>query len=64
MVRQFVPLTYEESTAILHHHYSMGFDSIKDVGIVSRIYERYPIAALLHVADVISASIDEASCPF
>ena len=64
MVRQFVPLTYEESTAILHHHYSMGFDSIKDSGIVSRIYERYPIAALLHVADVISASIDESSCPF
>lgn len=64
MARQFVPLTYEESTAILHHHYSMSFDSIKDSAIVANIYERYPIAALLHVADVISASIDEARCPF
>ena len=60
MLRQFVPLTYEESTAILHHHFALSFDSIKDVGVVGNIYNRYPLAVLLHVADTISAYIDEA----
>ena len=59
MVRQFVPLTYEESTAILHHHFALSFDSIKDVGVVGNIYNRYEIAVLLHVADTLSAYIDE-----
>ena len=59
MVRQFVPLTYEESTAILHHHFALSFDSIKDVGTVGNIYNRYSIAVLLHVADTLSAYIDE-----
>lgn len=59
MIRKFIPLTYEESTAILHHHYSLSYDSIKDPGIISQIYDRYPIACLLHVADVISCNIDE-----
>ena len=59
MIRQFVPLTYKESTAILHHHFALSFDSIKDVGVVGNIYNRYPLATLLHVADTISAYIDE-----
>lgn len=59
MVRQFVPLTYQESTAILHHHFALSFDSIKDVGVVGNIYNRYSIATLLHVADTLSAYIDE-----
>lgn len=59
MIRQFVPLTYEESTAVLHHHFALSFDSIKDVGVVGNIYERYPLAVLLHCADVISAYLDE-----
>ena len=59
MIRQFVPLTYQESTAVLHHHFALSFDSIKDVGVVGNIYNRYPIATLLHVADTLSAYIDE-----
>lgn len=59
MVRQFVPLTYQESTAILHHHFALSFDSIKDVGVVGNIYNRYSIATLLHVADTLAAYIDE-----
>lgn len=59
MVRQFVPLTYQESTAILHHHFALSFDSIKDVGIIGNIYNKYSIATLLHVADTLSAYIDE-----
>lgn len=59
MVRQFVPLTYQESTAILHHHFALSFDSLKDVGTVGNIYNRYSIATLLHVADTLAAYIDE-----
>lgn len=59
MVRQFIPLTYMESTAILHHHSTLSFDSVKDVGTVCNIYNRYLIATLLHVADTISTYIDE-----
>ena len=59
MIRQFIPLTYQESTAVLHHHFALGFDSIKDVGVVSNIYNRYPIATLLHLADCLACYVDE-----
>jgi len=59
MVRQFIPLSWEESTAILHHHFSLGFDSIKDVGVVSNVYDRCPLATLLHCADTMATYIDE-----
>ena len=59
MIRQFVPLNYQESVAILHHHFGMNFDSGKDVGTISNIYNRYPLATLLHVADILSSYIDE-----
>ena len=59
MIRQFVPLSYQESVAVLHHHFSLNYDSIKDVGVVSNIYSRYPLATLLHVADTLSTFIDE-----
>lgn len=59
MVRQFIPLTHQESTAILHHHFTLGYDSIKDASVVGDIYNRYTLATLLHVADMISSYIDE-----
>lgn len=59
MVRQFIPLTPEESVAILHHHFTTNYDSIKDAGVVSNIYNKYTLAILLHVADMISCFIDE-----
>ena len=59
MVRQFIPLTYDESIAILHHHFGMSFDSIKDIGTVANLYNRYQLASLLHVADTVSTYIDE-----
>ena len=59
MTRQYVPLTYEESTAILHHHFAMSYDSIKDAGVVGNVYNKYPLATLLHVADTLAAFMDE-----
>ena len=55
IVRQFIPIHIEESVAILHHHFAMGYDSIADKGLVSDVYKRYPIAVFLHVADTIAA---------
>lgn len=53
MVRQFIPLELEESIAILHHHGGMGFDSAQlDISL---IYDKYPLALMLHVADMICA---------
>lgn len=57
MVRTFIPLTFTESVAILHHHAGMGNDCAKDN--ISTIFSRYPLAALLHTADMIATYIDE-----
>lgn len=58
MIRQFIPLTLEESVAILHHMGSMSWDSAKDnIGVV---YNKYPLALLLYLADMISTYIEKA----
>lgn len=54
IIRQFIPLHIEESVAILHHHGSLGWDSIPTEAI-SDIYNKYPIAMFLHTADMIAA---------
>lgn len=57
MVSVYVPLTYVESIAILHHHGGLSNDSANDN--VSAIFSRYPLAVLLHLADMLSVYIDE-----
>lgn len=57
LVRSFLPLTLEESSAILHHMGGMSWDSAKDnIGVV---YSKYPLALLLHLADMASTYILE-----
>lgn len=58
MIRQFIPLTLEESVAILHHMGSMGYDSAKDD--ITAIYGKYALSPLLHAADLLATYIDEA----
>lgn len=58
MIRTYIPLTYEESAAILNHHGGMGWDSCQG-NIASKVMAKYPIAALLHTADMLSVYIDE-----
>lgn len=59
MIRKFIPLTVEESAAILHHHGGMSYDSTNmNVGLV---YGKHSLACLLHLADMISTFIDEKS---
>lgn len=57
IIRQFIPLKIEESVAIVHHHGSLGWDSISKEA-VSDIYKRYPIAVYLHNADMIAAFVN------
>ena len=57
MVRCYIPLKVEESAAILSHHAGMSSDS--GTKNISGIYHRYPIANLLHVADMIASFMDE-----
>ncbi len=59
MISSYCPLTLEESVAILHHHGAMSNDSAKDE--ITAIYNRYPLAVLLHTADLISCYILESS---
>ncbi len=58
MIRQYIPLKLEESVAILTHHGSLSYDCVP-IESVSLKYERYPLACLLHIADMISTYIDE-----
>lgn len=55
MVSQYVPLSYIESAAIINHHAGMSFDSTE---IAPQILQRYPIAALLHIADMLASYIE------
>lgn len=58
MIRTYIPLKLEESVAILTHHGSSSYDCVP-IDSVALKYERYPLACLLHVADMISTYIDE-----
>lgn len=57
LVRQYFPLTLEESIALLHHHGGMNWDSTQTN--ISEIYNKYPLALLLHTADMLSTYIDQ-----
>lgn len=58
MVRTYIPLKLEESVAILTHHGSLSYDCVP-IESVTQKYEKYPLACLLHVADMISTYVDE-----
>jgi hypothetical protein len=57
MIRQFIPLTLEESNAILHHMGGMSWDSAQDK--LGESYNRYPLGVFLYTADMLSSYIDE-----
>ena len=57
MTRCFVPLTTEESVAILHHMGGMAFDSSQEN--MGEIYNAYSLSLLLHTADMFACYIDE-----
>lgn len=58
MIKTYIPLSVEESVAILNHHAGMGHDCIPNFNISDK-YNRYPLATLLHTADFLATYIDE-----
>ena len=57
IARQFIPLTLDESVAILHHMGSMAWDSAKDN--IGEVFNQYSLALMLYIADMISCYVDE-----
>lgn len=57
IVNKFVRLNADEIAAIVNHH--MGMDTGNIRPDISEIYDRYPLASLLHTADLLSTYIDE-----
>ena len=57
MIRQFIPLRVAESAAILNHH--AGKDDNSTSANICSIFHKYPLANLLHVADMIATFTDE-----
>lgn len=57
MLRSYVPLTVEESAAILSHHGGMGYDSTQQTAPI--VMNRYILASLLHIADMLATYLDE-----
>lgn len=57
MIETFIPLTLAESVAILHHHAGMSWDCAQDN--VGDVFNKYPLALLLHTADMFATYIDE-----
>jgi hypothetical protein len=56
IARSYIPLTFEESSAILHHHGGMSTDCAKDdIGL---IFNKNTLALLLHLADMLAAYVD------
>mgnify|MGYP006935847116 CR=1 FL=1 len=54
--QKFLKLTDEEAVAINCH---MGFADQKDMSSVSKAYETYPLAWMLHAADEMATYIDK-----
>ena len=57
IAHDYIPLTREESIAILHHHGGRGWDSAQDD--ISEIFTYSKLACLLHLADMASTYIVE-----
>lgn len=58
MIRTFIPLSYEESIAVLNHMGGTGYDSCQGY-IAQRNMSRYPMVTFLHIADTLATYVDE-----
>ena len=56
LINEFMKLTREEAAAINCH---MGFSDTTNINAISSVYEKNPIAWLLHVADEAATYVDK-----
>lgn len=59
MVGRFIPLSLEESVAIINHMGGKEAGAPQFDGNLTEIFNRYPLALLLHCADMIATFKDE-----
>ena len=59
LAHNFIPLTIDESIAILHHHGGRGYDSAQDD--IGEIFGYSTLSCLLHLADMLCAYVVEKS---
>ena len=57
MIETFIPLSIEESVAILHHMGGKSYDSSQED--ITPIFNRYSLSILLHTADLLATFINE-----
>lgn len=57
LVGRYIPLNAEESCAIVNHH--AGMDDKNATYDLTAILNKYPLATLLHLADMMACYIDE-----
>ena len=57
ITKSYIPLTYDESIAILHHHGGMSSDCAQDN--LGEIFNYSSLALCLHLADMIASFINE-----
>ena len=58
IANRYIPMTYEETLAVLHHHAGLG--ESKQLFDLSAIMNKYALVPLLHMADFLSTFIKEA----
>ena len=58
IANKYIKLTDDETTAIINHHMDLDKNGYIRTDI-SEIYNRYPLASMLHIADTISTYITE-----
>lgn len=57
LISRFIPMTYEESVAVINHHFVTETNGLlKDI---TPIYNKYSLATLVHLADMISVYLLE-----
>lgn len=57
IIRQYIPLTLDESVAVLHHMGGRNWDSAQDN--ISATFTQYPLSVLLHLSDMLATYVDE-----
>lgn len=57
IIRQFIPLTIDESVAVLHHMGGMAWDSAQNN--IGDIFNQYQLALMLYMADMLSSYVNE-----
>jgi hypothetical protein len=57
LISRFIPMTYEESVAVINHHFITETNGLlKDI---TAIYNKYSLASLIHIADMIAVYLIE-----